>query len=124
MWLATIYGFFSVVCAHKDGGKSAEINPNLLMIRARRKEHLQSLRERFPKQLDACEISETRNTDYRWRIICPKQVWAGCVKELVEEQTYPNFKSACEEPFGHQNPYPHALHRIWSVMHEMQNTTR
>jgi len=124
MWIATIYGFFSVVCARTKDGAGKEIDTDTLMIRARRREHLDTLIRRFPEFLGAIEILETHHTDYRWRIICPKSVWAECMKDMVMEQTYPNFKSACEKRFEHHNPYIDVLHRVWSIMFKLQNTTK
>ena len=59
MWIFTKYGFFSIVCAYE--GRRSNPLPNLVMIRARAKEHLLALQERFPA-LQTLEVLETRNT--------------------------------------------------------------
>jgi hypothetical protein len=119
MWLSTIYGFFSVVNAKESGGKGV-VDPDLLMIRARRKEHLEALKARFKDRLGGSPILETPLSDYHWRLICPKTIWAECLKEMALEQTYPNFKNECAHRFGYHNIYLHALHKVWGVMAGIQ----
>ena len=44
MWLFTRYGFFSIACARKPDGS---LDPDTVMVRARRIAHLKSLRKQF-----------------------------------------------------------------------------
>lgn len=120
MWLMTTLGFFSVVCARQaDGGWGNPVDKTRVMIRARNKRHLESLRSRFPKELKNLEIVESLSTDYRWRLFCPKDVWAACITELVRDTDYDNFKDACAEIHGQSSPYLHALHETWSTFNTM-----
>jgi hypothetical protein len=41
------------------------------MVRARVKEHLTGLKGRFPDLLGACDIQESVESDYAWRIFVP-----------------------------------------------------
>ena len=63
MWLATRYGFYSLACAQDRNGA---FDPNQMMIRARKREHLKVLAERFKL---VGTIKETRDTDYRFRLL-------------------------------------------------------
>ncbi len=120
MWLFTRYGFFSVACARADGGKSGRLDPDLLLVRARRREHLERLQQRLPV-LAGCEVKEDAGTDYRFRLIVPKAVWASALDELVREQTWSNFKNEAKRFLGSgESGYVHALHRVWGVILELQ----
>lgn len=67
MWLTTIYGSFSLACAQDKNGA---INPNQIVIRARKREHLEALKERFKL---VGTVKETKDTDYRFQMILPKE---------------------------------------------------
>lgn len=118
MWLATKLGFFSVVCAKevRDGEVSEVIDTDTVMIRARWREHLIKLRQRFPR---LGFIQKDLGTDYRWRIICPKGLWASMLAELVLDQDYPNFKHACEETHGSDSPYMAGLRETWMTFFKL-----
>jgi hypothetical protein len=88
MWLFTRYGFYSVACARHPQGS---IDPNTLMIRARRVAHLTNLQKRFPA-LGISEILTLPNRDYRYRLLVAKEAWVGIVAELAQEQQWSNFK--------------------------------
>jgi hypothetical protein len=48
MWLFTKYGFYSAVCARQgDGSHGQPVDPNRIMVRARMRQHLEALKERF-----------------------------------------------------------------------------
>lgn len=122
MWFMTTLGFFSVVCARRgDGGPGQPVDETRVMIRVRVKGHLDALRLRFPEQLGRVEILETTNSDYRWRLFCPKAVWATCVKALVEDVAYDNFKAECATAHGGGSPYLHALHDTWTTFAKMRD---
>jgi hypothetical protein len=119
MWLFTRYGFFSVACASKSDGA---LDPDTLMIRARRKAHLQKLQVRFPA-IARAEILAWPNSDYRYRIIITKTVWAEIVAALAREQTWSNFKDEAAHFQGTTgSAYVDALHKVWSTMHRLQET--
>lgn len=118
MWLFTRFGFFSAVCARQDGGKSKEVDPETMMVRARNEQHLINLQEAFPC-LAGIKIKISAGTDYHCRLIVPKTVWLGVVVELVVDCDYDNFKSECART-ADDSPYLSALHRIWSVALSLQ----
>ena len=121
MWIATIYGFFSVVCAYEDGWEpQQQIDVTQVMIRASQREHLVALQERFPV-LDIYNILNSSTADYQWRIICPKETWAECLKELALEVEYSNFKETCALKFGYYHNYVQALGKTWQIFLGLQN---
>lgn len=120
MWVMTRFGFYSVVLAEVDPAQSLQGNdPNRVMVRARLRRHLEALAEVNPVMCDY-PISETSHTDYRFRILCPKSVWAKTHASLLDDLDYPNFKSACEVQYGWDDPYCGALHDVWGVMYRLQ----
>jgi len=118
MWLFTQYGFYSVVCARDLAGNPARIDLDTFMVRARTRRHLESLQTRFP-QLAAAEIADTTGTDYRYRMVVAKSVWAEVARELAAEIDYGNFKARAERS-SHDDRYVDALHAVWRVMERLQ----
>jgi hypothetical protein len=91
------------------------------MIRARCKEHLRNLSDRFPVIRDI-EIVTIPDRDYRYRLILPKQVWIPILAELADEQNWSNFKNeaaAYQEKTG--TAYLRALHDVWEIMYRIQS---
>lgn len=122
MWLFTQYGFYSVVCARDLDGNPTRIDSDTFMVRARSRKHLESLQKRFP-QLAASEVTETSNTDYRFRILVAKSVWVEVARELAAEIDYGNFKARAER-CSHDERYVDALHDVWEVMERLQRPNR
>ena len=118
MWLFTQYGFYSVVCARDLTGNPTRIYPDKFMVRARTRRHLESLQKRF-RQLAAAEITDTTNTDYRYRMVVAKSLWAEVAQELTAEIDYGNFKERVERS-THDDRYVDALHAVWGVMEQLQ----
>jgi len=121
MWIFTRYGFVSIACARNEDGS---IDVETLMVRARSRKHLESLRERFPNsEFAKAEIMRNVGTDYRFRVIVSKAEWVSIVSQLVTEQTWSNFKNEASR-FAHKmkssTTYVHALHQIWEVMFRFQ----
>lgn len=105
MWLFTIYGFFSVAAVK-----------NIRVIRARDKQHLIVLRQRFPG-LRRYTIHKTPDRDYAFRMIVDVAVWSGCVRVLVEEQTWTNFKNEVGKRRPKDKAYRDALHDTWIAVY-------
>jgi hypothetical protein len=119
MWLFTRYGFYSIACARKpDGSRDTET----VMIRCRRKAHLQNLQSRFPA-VARLQVMTLPEHDYRYRLIVPKADWAVIAGELAAEQEWSNFKNEAARFQGSAgSDYVHALHRVWDVMYELQRS--
>ncbi len=122
MWLFTQYGFYSVVCARDLTGNPSPIDPDTFMVRARNRRHIESLQRRFP-QLASLKIADTKNTDYRFRVVMPKPVWVEVARELAAEIDYGNFKDRAHSRAGNSK-YVDALHEVWEVMERLQRPNR
>ena len=122
MWLFTKYGFYSSVCARQgDGSQGQPANPDRLMVRARVRGHLEALQARFPTQLAEIQVTETPETDYRYRMFVDKSAWTPVLLGLSEEMAYDNFKSEVARHQGKAGAdYEQALHDVWSVMYDLQ----
>jgi hypothetical protein len=71
------------------------------------------------------EVLEWAGTDYRFRTLLPRAVWAAVVNEMVAELTYTNFKSAAhkvqdEGAAGRDGAYMD----IWSAMYNFQSKNK
>jgi len=120
MWLFTKHGFYSVACARQGDGRHGQpVDPQQMMVRARLREHLETLQKRFPEQLGELDIREFPGSDYACRLFVPKSVWSQVLLELNEEMDYDNFKSAVARQQGY-NEYERALHKVWEVMYRLQ----
>jgi hypothetical protein len=122
MWIFTKHGFFSAVCARQGNGTHRQpVDPDRIMVRARVREHLEALKERFPNLLGQCEIREFAGTDYAYRLFVDKRVWSQVLAGLAEETDYDNFKSEVARHQGRAGAaYEHSLHEVWSVMNRLQ----
>ena len=122
MWLFTKHGFYSAVCARQgDGSHGQPVDPDRMMVRARIRNHLAALKDRFADMLADCEIMEFSGTDYAFRIFVAKKVWSNVLVGLNEEMDYDNFKSEVARFQGREGTgYEHSLHDVWSVMNRLQ----
>lgn len=124
MWLFTKYGFYSAVCARRGTGEPGQpLDPSRVMVRARLPEHLEALKARFPDVLGDSPVVESADTDYACRIFVDTAAWARVVSDLANDIDYGNFKSAVARHQG-ANAYEHALHEVWSAMHDVQSGRR
>lgn len=123
MWIFTKYGFFSAVCARKDEGMSRELNTDMIMVRARSKDHLENLVQRIKQDHKdvKLEIVENDHTDYKYRTFISKEIWADILGKLGEEIDYGNFKNKVADFNRSSGSYLHSLHDVWGVMYDFQN---
>jgi len=111
MWVFSRYGFFSCTCDTKHGA----LNTNVIMVRARVKEHIENLQKKFT-DLKSIEIQYSLKYDYQYRIYVPKEIWAKIVSEIVIETDYGNFKSAV----GGDGNYHQLLSEVWCIMSALE----
>ena len=98
MWLMTTRGFYSVV-EHRD-------DADRLLVRARCQADIAALSD-----LVAGEPVRLDDADYAWRVETTRDEWQAAMQVLVEEITYPNFKSAVHDPAHHE-----AYIKVWGAM--------
>ncbi len=122
MWIFTRYGFFSAVCARQgDGGYGQPIDHDRIMVRARMRAHLETLKNLFPGLVGQCEIHQSATSDYAFRIFVGKPAWVGVMEALARETDYDNFKSEVARYQGTSGEaYENSLHKVWSVMQKLQ----
>ena len=120
VWVQTsTFGFVSIVLAETQPG-SGVADREKLMIRARRREHLELLQREHPT-LAEFAITQTLGYDYPWRIApVPKALVAAAVAEAVLAISYRNFKSACATKPELGPRYEPLLHEVWSVLRRLQ----
>jgi hypothetical protein len=110
----TTYGFFSVT--------ESQDNPQELMVRARKQEHIQKLQVKFP-QLRKIKLHDWPNRDYRFRLFVTRDVWKRVMLGLIDDTDFSNFKSAVgERNDGDEAKYLSALHATWHTMAKLQPT--
>lgn len=112
-------GAFSIVLADNQG--THQPDPNTVMIRARRMEHLRLLQDACPALADAEIIESGPHHDYAWRIIAPKASFVEALGVLGDGLDYRNVKSTAHEAEKRVGDgFVQALHRIWSALHSIQ----
>jgi hypothetical protein len=121
MWIFTTHGFFSAVCARQgDGTYGLPPGTEKIMVRARCRDHLVRLGSAYPEQLGTLAITESADTDYRYRVFVDKPVWRQVMAALVDDIGYDNFKNVAARVHGHGSAYVHALHEVWEIGYRMQ----
>jgi len=92
MWLVTTFGFYSVV------EKSWDRDLGTLTVRARAREDLETLRDRYLPTLG--EIAEDESADYRYRAQAQREKVVEAFAQAVREIDYDNFKEAISQRHG------------------------
>ena len=103
MWIFTTSGFVSAV--YKDGG---------VIVRSRDEESLMPL-----AVLNGTSISKSPLADYPYRVVTDHETFAGWLETEAMSIDYSNFKNEVHHKLGYE--YAHALNRVWSVMHEVED---
>ena len=104
MWLFTNAGFVSAVSNGKD-----------LMVRARDRASLEPISE----SAQVAIIATPRN-DYPYRVTVPQEFFSKWVAHMASGITYKNFKSEVAATRGYE--FAHPLMKVWSVMHEVEDS--
>lgn len=107
MWLFTPSGFLSIVADQQHPGARARPRP----------------RPRGPlgERTGAPAPTETPERDYRFRTRVRFAVLAADLAQQAGTIDYPNFKAEVASPQGYDRARRYG--RIWSVTHELQETT-
>ena len=110
MWLQTRVGFFSIV------RKPADIKAGMLTVRARVRDDLQNLRDRFLPELG--EIVESSTSDYRYRARVPSAALAEAMGRIALDIDYSNFKDTVALEQGPKRAK--LYHGVWNALLELQ----
>jgi ASC-1-like (ASCH) protein len=105
MWISTNKGFISIVRDRQ--------NDDALLVRARRKQHLEEI---FPEFKSS--IIETRHADYRWRVFIKEKDVMVIIARQISLIDYDNFKNSVRDEDLHD-----AYSEVWSVMYGLQRQT-
>jgi hypothetical protein len=100
MWISFNDGFISAIQDHKD--------VDGLVVRARRKEHLENI---FP----GLEIFTGIGSDYEHRVFIKKAKFATILAKRAGDINYTNFKSSVKDDDLHR-----LYMRFWHLHHEFQ----
>ena len=115
MWIMTKYGFFSIVRARSNRVSDriqVRPHPNLMMIRARNRDHLEALRAAFTLSGD---IVATKNTDYPYRVIVSREVVGQIMIDLTLDVVYTNFKDEVHRARPDDEPFHAFLTSVWHL---------
>lgn len=111
MWLITPIGFFSIV------RKPEDTNAGTLTLRARAKDDLMALRQKYLPELG--EIQKGGGTDYPYRARAKKADVAAVMAKLVDDIDYNNFKNVVHERQG--STRAHLYGKVWEVLYKIRS---
>lgn len=107
MWLITKIGFFSVV---RDRDHS-----DRMIVRARHPDDIEALVDQY---IPGTEITETPDSDYRYRIFIDRDIWIKLAAELAEDVNYSNFKNHVAATQGYDRA--ELYHDVWEILYSLQ----
>lgn len=110
MWIFTRDGFYSVAA-------TKFCKPGDVAVRARKKEHIESLMSRHGIQADILTFPDS---DYRFRIQIPREQWAKVMGDEAAAIDYSSFKDAMANA-GASADYLRAMFATWAVIHKIQD---
>lgn len=107
MWLATQYGFYSIV----------QKAPGEFHVRGRVKQDLENLLQLVGLDL---EVLTWPGADYRYRVIVGEGDFTRIMAALALSLDYPNFKSQIAR-LPDQREKLDSFHEIWAIIARLQN---
>ena len=110
MWIFSRDGFFSVAA-------TKFCKPDEVAVRARKREHLESLMERHGLKADILVFPEA---DYRYRIHITREQWAKALQEEAMCLDYNSFKDAMAAA-GASADYLRAMFSTYATIHKIQS---
>lgn len=121
MWLITRYGFFSTVAARDQESSRQEVDISRIVVRSRVREHLEQLCERFRNSLQGTDILDFESSEYPYRIVINKTVWARVVSEISSEIEYTDFRSELLRSKSlHKSEYARAVDEAGKALRRIQ----
>lgn len=112
MWLFTRYGFYSVTVSVQDRTK--------MQVRARASKDLENLlnvADEYGIRLHVKNggVIETKNSDYRYRLIINREEWPALAHALAGDVDYSNFKGQIKDNTRHS-----LYEDVWRTMLSLQ----
>ncbi|MBL8863467.1 MAG: hypothetical protein JNK02_15855 [Planctomycetes bacterium] len=104
--------------------KNGEVEHDRLMVRARKREHLELLRSQHAVLAGMRILRSPDHADYRWRVLVPRSVFAEVMREIVERLDVTNVKSdahAHEAETGRD--FVSAMHACHALFARLQDRT-
>lgn len=120
MWLMLPDSFTSTVAARHLDRPGQPVDTQRLVVRGRLRAHLDVLIARHPELLSGATILDSAGTDYRWRMVLPRDAWAEVVRRETASIQYINFKDEAAKRCGHGSFFVRALHTIWGTLRGLQ----
>jgi hypothetical protein len=111
MWLATKFGFFSIVQIRENESK--------FMVRARAEQDLQNLKNGI-SVFKNHDIKITKYNDYHFRLIVTSEELKLLMQFFACEIDYPNFKDKVKSTPGQKDKLPY-YGEIWAAMYGYQS---
>lgn len=105
MWIASQYGFFSIVR-----------KMDKFHVRARKQKDLKNLLEAMKLKHRIVKVDEA---DYRFRIVIDEMILEMLMQALTASVTYDNFKSKIAT-LPDQRDKLHAYHGLWADLEALQ----
>lgn len=106
MWVFTNTGFVSAV---------QDSTNRTIIVRARDKKSLEPISEK-----SKAPIKKTPHSDYPYRVLVAREVFAEWLYESAQSINYGNFKSEVSNIRGHNFSKP--LMKVWSAMHDVEDS--
>jgi len=120
MWLMLPDSFTSTVAARHLDRPGQPVDTQRLVVRARLRAHLDVLLVRHVGLLPGVEVFDSTGTDYRWRMVLPRDVWAEVVRRETASTSYINFKDEAGRLNGNGSIFVRALHNTWGTLRGLQ----
>lgn len=110
MWILTTIGFFSIV------QKPWDVERGTVTIRARVRGDLENLRDGYLPEIS--EITESTDSDYRFRAVVPQSRCADALAKIVQDIDYDNFKDEVARLQGRRRA--HVYHDVWASLFRLR----
>lgn len=108
MWIYTPKGAYSIVELQDQGVPKTEVGSDILICRARKREHLENL------GYTRMQIMSTPNNDYPFRVLVSREEISDRIRNVVAGINYGNFKDAATKA----GLPSEMLFDIWATTHK------
>lgn len=117
MWLYDNAGRFYSAVQHRE-------DPELLVVRTRVRADADHLVEFLGDEKAPLKVVAYQRSDYPWRVIMGKSLWAGYAAAVAMGVTYGNYKAHVEEVADHAEQRHNVLNRVWTANLSLEQIDR